>query len=120
MPIVFPATLAVGPTSTSGPIARAGDLIEAVATFTNAATPPVPADPTGVAFAWSVVDEATRQIVVASASYPIGDGAIVKDSTGVYHVWIDTTGAPGLLLWRFTGTGWVEQVWNGQLVIRKV
>lgn len=103
----------------SDPVVTAGGLISVAATFTNAAVPPVPTDPTAVTFTWSVVDEATRQTVVAGASYPNLDSHIIHDSQGAFHVQIDTTGIPGLLLWRFTGTGAVEQVWSGQLVIRK-
>ena len=63
-------------------------------------------DPTGAA-----IDPSTVQLIVkdptgavTTYSYPTG---VTKDSVGVYHVDVDTTGKPGLwtFAWKSSGTG---------------
>lgn len=74
-----------------------GELVKCTGTFTD--EDGVAQDPTGVRF---VQENPTG----ASTEYVFGtDIEVVKDSTGVYHVNVDTTGHPGTWKYRFYGTG---------------
>lgn len=72
------------------------------------------ADPTTVVFAYQVGSNPVQEVTYGT---PTAWGAIVRDSTGVYHVDIDTTGQAGTWTWTWVGTGAVQVRTEGQLVV---
>ena len=58
----------------------------------------VATDPTEIGFAWQVG-------FATPTDYPSGDTHIIHDSTGTYHVNIDTTGLSGTVRWWWVATG---------------
>lgn len=80
-----------------------GALVRTIATFTNLAGQPT--DPTTITLKYRAGAGSTTTIVYPAAG-------IVKDSTGVYHSDLDTTGfaGPGQQLWtiQWVGTGNVQ------------
>ena len=71
-------------------------------------------DPTEVVFAYQVGSGPVQQTV-----YGVGQtwGTISKDSTGTYHIDIDTTGSPGAWTWTWAGTGSVQVRTEGQILV---
>jgi len=74
-----------------------GELIKCTGTFTDEAS--VVQDPTGVRFVFETPAGVVTEYVYGT------DVEVVKDSTGVYHVNLDTTDKPGTWKYRFYGTG---------------
>jgi len=72
------------------------------------------ADPTTVIFAFQVESGA-----VQSATYgtPASFGTIVRDSTGTYHIDIDTTGLSGVWNYVWVGSGVVTTRAENQLYV---
>lgn len=76
-----------------------GSQVKVAFTFTDETqTPPAPADPSTITFKTSV-----NGVAQPNAVYP--SGTIVHDSTGSFHVLIDTTNLPGTWAYSFTSTG---------------
>jgi hypothetical protein len=73
-----------------------------------------PADPTNVIFAYQVGSNPVQQVTYGT---PASWGTIVRDSTGTYHVDIDTTGSPGAWTWTWAGTGAVQVRTEGQILV---
>jgi hypothetical protein len=70
-----------------------------------------PADPDEVIFAYRVGNGPVTQFKYAGASS--GEAVVVKDSTGTYHIDIDTTNQPGT--WTIS---WVGLSANGSVQTR--
>ena len=76
-----------------------GDLVRVSATFTDVGTG-LAADPTSVFFDWVEESDGTvTQLIYGT------DADLVKDSTGNYHVDINTSTIGGIVTWRFYSTG---------------
>jgi len=73
-----------------------------------------PADPDVVIFAYQVGSNPVQQVTYGT---PQAWGSIVKDSTGTYHIDIDTTGSPGAWTWTWAGTGSVQVRTEGQILV---
>lgn len=85
-----------------------GDLRRISATFKNSAG--VATDPTAVSFKYTKPSGTTTTLV-----YGV-DGALVKDSTGNYHVDLSLT-ERGRWFYRWIGTGTVEEVDEGEFEV---
>jgi endo-1,4-beta-mannosidase len=72
------------------------------------------ADPDEVIFAFQVGSNPVQQIKYGT---PTAYGTITKDSTGTYHVDVDTTGLPGAWTWTWAGIGTVQVRTEGQLLV---
>lgn len=78
-------------------------------TFTNTAG--VLVDPTGVVFKWKIKNGSATTL-----TYGV-DAALVKDTTGVYHVtFTPSTAGIYYIQWTTTGTDLVS-AWEGTVVI---
>lgn len=75
----------------------AGDKVRVTATFTDNASPANLIDPGGLTLKYRVAGGAA-----VTKTYPAD---VVRDSLGVYHYDIDTTGAPGTYAYEFIATG---------------
>ena len=71
-------------------------------------------DPTTVKFAFQVEGGAPN---IATYGTPASFGVIVRDSTGNFHIDIDTTGKPGLWTWVWVGSGAVQTRAEGTVVV---
>jgi hypothetical protein len=83
----------------------AGNVAQFTVTFTNEATGDV-VDPTTIEFSYSINGGSyTSPWTYTNATTP-AVGVIARISTGIYEVWVDTTGLSGILtgLWVSTGT----------------
>ena len=71
-------------------------------------------DPTEVVFAYQIGSGPVQQTV-----YGVGQswGNIVRDSTGTYHVDVDTSGLPGIWTYVWAGNGTVQARSEGQVVV---
>jgi hypothetical protein len=85
-----------------------GDLVRIATIFKNSAGTAI--DPTGVKFAYTPPSGETVEFV-----YPT-DPELVKDSTGNYHVDLDTAEA-GPWYYRWIGTGTGQAAENGQFFV---
>lgn len=85
-----------------------GDLPRLTALFKNSAG--TATDPTTVRFKYTTPAGATTTLV-----YGV-DGALVKDSTGNYHVDLSLTAA-GMWFYRWEGEGTVQSVQEGELTV---
>jgi len=85
-----------------------GDVVRQTGSFTNSAG--AAADPTGVTFSYTDPAGTTTSLV-----YPT-DAALVKDSTGVYHVDI-TASTEGIWRWRWLSTGTGAASTEGQFAV---
>jgi hypothetical protein len=88
-----------------------GDLVRLSVTFTNAAG--TETDPTSIHFKYKAPSDA----VVTDLTYG-SDPEVVKDSAGVFHVDLSADEA-GVWVWRFEGTGAVEQSDEGQFLVQQ-
>lgn len=77
-----------------------GELVKCTGTFKDEND--VVADPSTVTFVYETPAGAVTELVYGT------DAEVVKDSTGVYYVNLDTTGVPGTWKYRFFSSG------NGQ------
>lgn len=82
---------------------RAGQVVELTATFTRKSDGAV-GDPSTVAFVHQPPGGTKTTVTYAGASVP-AVGTVAKLSTGVYQLWVDTTGTAGLWTWEAEGTG---------------
>jgi len=73
-----------------------------------------PADPSEVIFAYQVGSNPVQQVKYGT---PTAWGTITKDSTGTYHVDVDTTGQAGAWSWVWAGVGGVQTRAEGQLLV---
>ena len=88
-----------------------GDTVRLSVAFLNHAG--LAADPTGVTLNYRFA------VVGSPVKYTYGtDAAIVRDSLGAFHCDLELTSA-GLLYYRWEGTGAVEAVSEGQLLVRE-
>ncbi len=87
-------TVTVTPATTTYPI---GAVVQVATLF---ATDGVAVDPTAVLFSYMPVALGTATTLTYGT-----DAALVKDSTGNYHVNLDTTSYGGQWNWRFFSTG---------------
>ena len=85
-----------------------GDVVRQTGTFTNSAG--AAADPTGVTFSYTDPNGTTTSLVYLT------DAALVKDSTGVYHVDI-TASIEGIYRWRWLSTGTGAASTEGQFSV---
>ena len=74
-----------------------GELVKCTGTFTTEAGDAQ--DPTGVRFVFETPAAQVTEYVYGT------DVQVVKDSTGIYHVNLDTTDKPGTWKYRFYSTG---------------
>ena len=78
-------------------------------------------DPTDVYFEWTVLglNGVTSAVTVWHMQPPGTNlaGSIVRDSAGTFHVVMDTTGLPGLWLYRWRGTGTIQAVFDGSFYV---
>lgn len=70
------------------------------------------ADPTTVKFYYEREDIPGETTLVYGV-----DGALVKESTGIYHVDLDTTSKPGAWIYRWEGTGSVQAASRGKFTV---
>ena len=84
------------------------DLRRISATFKNAAGSA--ADPSAVTFKYTKPSGTVTTLVYLT------DGALVKDSTGNYHVDLSLT-EPGRWFYQWKGTGTVEEVEEGEFEV---
>lgn len=89
-------------------VVQKGDLQRVSAVFKNAAG--TATDPTAVNFKYTKPAGTTVTLVYLT------DAALVKDSTGNYHVDLDVTDA-GWWHYRFIGTGAVQAVDDGEFMV---
>lgn len=85
-----------------------GDLKRFSATFKNLAG--TATDPTTVKFKYTKPSGTTTTLVYLT------DAALVKDSTGNYHVDLDLTEA-GMWFYRWEGTGAVQETEDGEFTV---
>lgn len=69
------------------------------------------ADPTVVVFRYSQEGQPTITLV-----YSV-DAALARDSTGIYHVDIDTSAKPGRWLYRWQGSGTIQAAFDGMFLV---
>lgn len=86
-----------------------GDLLEVAVTFKNKAG--TNTDPTTVRF-----KHKSPSGTVTIKTHPT-DPEVVKDGTGLYHFDLDLN-AIGVWSWRWEGTGTVQSVTEGDVVVR--
>jgi hypothetical protein len=84
----------------------AGNVAQFTVTFTTESTGQ-PIDPTTIVFSYSVNGGATLNSWTYTSATTPAVGTVARISTGVYEVWVDTTGLNGNLVgnWLSTGTG---------------
>lgn len=82
-----------------------GDLVRVSGAFTNAAG--AAADPSALTFAYTPPSGATVTLTYGT------DAALVKDSTGNYHVDLDLDAA-GKWFWRWAATGTAQGAGQGE------
>ena len=73
-----------------------------------------PTDPTTVVFGFQVAGGAVQQ---ATFGTPEAFGFIVRDSTGLYHIDIDTTNLPGIWTYVWACSGVIQTRAEGQIEI---
>ncbi|HJT63078.1 MAG TPA: hypothetical protein VJ797_15520 [Burkholderiales bacterium] len=89
-------------------VCQVGDLRRVTAVFKNDAG--TATDPTAVSFKYTKPSGTTTTLVYLT------DAALVKDSTGNYHVDLSVTEA-GWWHYRFIGTGAVQAVEDGEFMV---
>ena len=72
------------------------------------------ADPDTIVFAYQVGSNPVQQETYGT---PTSWGTIVRDSTGTYHVDVNTIGQPGAWTWTWAGAGAVQVRAEGQLLV---
>jgi hypothetical protein len=73
-----------------------------------------PADPSEVVFGFQVGSNPVKQVAYGN---PASWGTIVRDSTGNYHVDVDTTGLAGVWTYVWASSGGVQTKGEGQMMV---
>ena len=100
-------TITITPATTTYPI---GAVVQIATLF---ATDGTPVDPSVVSFSYKPVAQGAQTVLVYGT-----DAALAKDSTGNYHVNLDTTAYGGVWNWRFFSTGTGQSSIDGTFYVR--
>jgi hypothetical protein len=100
-------TITISPATAIHPI---GEVVQVATLF---ATDGAAVDPAVVRFDYTSVAVGTVTALIYGT-----DAALVKDSTGNYHVNIDTTPSGGIWKWRFYATGTSQSSTEGNFYVR--